>query len=182
MDFAQTLIEGFVNLLIAAGAVLLVGLVSLAVIRVLAHALPVAGRMAWALGAAVGLALAGLVRQAVTLLIASVQPVLVPVVCVGAEVIGLAYALPACWHAFGDDVPALLPATAISALPLAAVLLSRQTWGGLLLAGAVTLATGGLISAVPAALRAVLVMATIGGLIFHSLKSKGHSDDEQQIG
>lgn len=182
MDFAQRLIEDLLNVIIAAGALVLAGLAAVVIGRTLIIALPVAVRMAWALGAAAGLALAGLVRQAFTLLIAIVRPVIMPSVCVGAEVIGLAHALPACWHAFGGDVPALVPATVISALPLAAVLLSRQTWGGLLLAGVVTLATGAVIGSVPALVRAVLVMATIGGLIFYSLKSKGQTDDEQQIG
>ena len=106
-------------------------------------------------------------------------PLLIRGVCVGAAVIGIAYALPACWYAFGGDVPALIPAVVVGVLPLAAALLSRRAWGGLLLAGAVTLVAGAAIESVPASTRAVLLMATIGGLIFYLLKSKGHDDGEQ---
>lgn len=180
MAFAQKLIEDVLNVLIAAGALVLAGLAAVVIGRALIITLPVAVRGAWTLGAALGAALAGLMRHAFALLIASVRPVILPALCVGVEVGGLAYTLPACWHAFGDDVPALIPAAVISLLPLAAVLVYRQSWGGLLLAGGVTFATGAVIGSVPAPARVVLIAATIGGLIFYSLKLKGQNHDEQQ--
>lgn len=108
-------------------------------------------------------------------------PVLLRTMCVGTAVLGAAYSLSMCWHAYGGDVPALIPAVVITVAPVVVVVLARPTWGSLLLAGVAMLALGWIVPALPVEWRTVLIMAAItGSILYHLISSERTKQDEQQ--
>jgi hypothetical protein len=108
-------------------------------------------------------------------------PWLLRALCVGAVVVGAAHSLAMCWRAYGSDVPALIPATVITATPVVVVVLARPTWGSLLLAGIVMLALGWIVPVLPVEWRAILIMAVIAGsILYHLITSERTKRDEQQ--
>jgi len=108
-------------------------------------------------------------------------PILLQMMCVGTAVVGAAYSLSMCWHAYGGDVPALIPAVVITLAPMVIVVLAWPTWGSHLLAGVVMLALGWIVPALPAEWRTVLIMAVItGSILYHLISSERTKHDEQQ--
>jgi hypothetical protein len=108
-------------------------------------------------------------------------PLLLRAVCVGAVVVGAAHSLAMCWHAYGSDVPALIPAAVITVTPVVVVVLAQPTWGSLLLAGVVMLALGWIVPVLPVEWRTILIMAVIAGSILHHLITNERTKrDEQQ--
>jgi len=93
-------------------------------------------------------------------------------------VASLIYAWPRGWQAYGGDVPALLPASAIALLPVIAVVLAQWGYGGLLAASAVTFAAGVVIESLPPVALGVLVILPVAATVYHSLTTKGMNDEQ----
>lgn len=75
-------------------------------------------------------------------------------------------------EAFGGDVAALIPAAALVLSPVAFVMLARLGWGGLALAGAVTIGMGYVFPALSPVVRMLFVMVPIGAAFFQSTQRR----------
>ncbi len=124
--------------------------------------------------------LAGIGRSIVLSLIL-VLPVALRLACAGAALAGAVYAAPRAWSAFGADVVALLPATAVVLLPLAAGQNARLSWGGLLVSGAVTAGIGALLEAVTPLTRALFVVAALATVVYY-YQSPGERSERGERG
>jgi hypothetical protein len=126
--------------------------------------------MAGALLAVLAIAFRGLAEYAT---------VIVKAACVAVAVFGVALAFGPAWSSFGGDLPALLPAACVLLSPAAFALLAGLGFGGLLLAGVVTIVLGALLPALHPAARILALMAVIGATFANSLITNGAREDEQ---
>lgn len=136
MDLAKTIIEGTLNILAVAAALLAMILVGLFLIRLLPIVLPVAFRVAMALGLAIGKVLAaalGFILQMV--------PLLVQIAVVCATIYLTIHGAIDIWHAYGSDLWAMLPASVTIVVTLAAGLEGRS-FAALLASGVIVFAIG----------------------------------------
>jgi hypothetical protein len=163
MEFVESLISGFLQIVLALGTALVIALVSLIILR----ALPAVLRAGAAFGLAVGRALGDVLAAALRCL-ARIADLLVRVAIVAGIFLAGVYSGPTVWAAYGADVPALIPAVMVVALPLGAAFefappLGR-TWGAVVAWGAIVLVIGAVVSAVDSITRSLLligVLATI---------------------
>jgi hypothetical protein len=174
MDFAQTLIEGFVNIVIAAGAVLLVGLACLVIIRALPMFLPIAFRFAVTFGA-----IAGRLLAVVFNFLTQIAPFLVNLLVIGATIYGTLHGATDTFQAYGADVIALLPAVLVILLTMAAGLAGRS-WGALLAGGLAAYGIGAIVYAGDYTFRALVIVGALALTIAHNQFTTGESNHEKQ--
>jgi hypothetical protein len=107
------------------------------------------------------------VSRTIVLCLVLALPVLLRLACAGAALAGAVYAGPRVWLAFGADAVALFPATAVVLLPLAATQGARLSWGGLVMAGALTAGIGMVVGQASDLVRALLVIAALATVVYH---------------
>jgi hypothetical protein len=112
-------------------------------------------------------------------LIVIALPLLVRLVCVGVAVFGAAWSFIPVWSAFGGDPIALLPAAALVLTPLAFVLSGGLSWGGLLLAGLMLFAAGGLVPLVSPLVLDLVCVGIIGAVCFQTLKNNPERNESR---
>jgi hypothetical protein len=110
------------------------------------------------------------VFQAVVSAILAITPIvllaLFRLACVGVAVAGNALAFVPVWQAFGSDPPALLPAIALSLVPLSFAMLVHAGFGGLAAAGLATFGLGKLLVLAPARVRALAITGILASIVF----------------
>lgn len=181
MDFAKTLIEGFVNLLIAAGAVLLVALACVVIIRALPRILPVAFRAALALGQIVGEILAQVIHQIGAVLVMFARPIFY-VLMVGSVVLATFVTLPIVYAAYGGNVPAMLPAAAVCVLPIVISLGSGKGAWTLFAAAGEIFGLGVVIQAADLLARGAILSTAIAAIMaYQILKHDGEPDEKDTV-
>src|SRR3990167_5446787 len=126
-----------------------------AIIAAIALCLAVVGAVA----ALLSFAFRGLAAYAMAIVMAA---------CVAVAIAGVVLAFGPLVEAFGGDVAALLPAGALVLSPIAFVMLARLGFGGLALAGAVTIGMGYLFPVLSPVARVLFVMLPIGAAFFQS--------------
>lgn len=174
MEFARTLIEGFLNLLAAVGALLLVGLATLALIRAAPIVLPAAARFALLLGELVG----EIMRQVFAFLTMFARPILY-VIMVGCVVLAIIVTLPAIYQAYGEDAPALLPAIAVCLLPIVISLGSGRGWWTLFGAAAQIYGAGAIIQAADLLARGAILSTVIASIVAYEILNRERMNDEK---
>lgn len=159
MDFAKSLIDGFLNALAGLAALVAVALASIALVRVSIHALPAAARFAWSLG----LALGAIIKVAFAFL-ARLVPLLVRVLVMGIVIYATLHGAGDAWQAYGADLPALVPAVMLILMSCAAGLVGKS-WGALLASGAAAFAIGALALGADHVLRALLIIGALAAIV-----------------
>jgi hypothetical protein len=182
MEFATQLINGFVQVVIGLVALLVVGLASLIILR----ALPATLRAGCAFGLAVGRAL-GEVLAAALRCLTRIAAMLVKVAVVAGVFAAGARSGPLVWAAYGADVPALIPAVMVVALPLGAAFEFNpplcRTWGAVAAWGTVVLVIGAIVDVADSITRSLLlvgVLTTITAYTQIQERSDEHSEARQE--
>lgn len=166
MDFARDLIAGFVNLLIAAGSIMLVGLASLIMIRALTRAVPVLIRLGIVIGRQAGEVLA----VGVQFLIAQAN-FLIAAVAIAATVAASLSGAVNVYAAYHADLPATIPASCLLLAVLTASLRAR-TLGAMLASGGAAMIAGAILSVVDYMARAIALDAVLMLLVFESQRRR----------
>ena len=161
MEFAKSILEGFLNVLAGLGALVLVVLASIALIRLSIHALPAAARFAWSLGLAVGAIL-----KVALFFLARIVPLLVRVLVMGVVIYATLHGAGDAWQAYGADVPALIPAVMLILMSCAAGFVGRS-WGALLASGGAAYGIGALALGVDFVTRSLLIVGALAVIVAH---------------
>lgn len=174
MEFAQTIVAGFLNILIGAAALLLVGLACVVIIRAAPIVAPLAFRFALLLGVLVG----EIMRQVFAFLTMFARPILY-VIMVGCVVLAIIVTLPAIYQAYGEDAPALLPAVAVCLLPIVISLGSGRGWWTLFGAAAQIYGAGAIIQAADLLARGAILSTVIASIVAYEILNRERNDDEK---
>lgn len=182
MEFVVSLISGFFQVVLSLVTVLVIALASLIILR----ALPATLRAGYAFGQAVGRALGDALDAALRCL-TRIADVLVKVAVVAGVFVAGVRSAPLVWTAYGADVPALIPAVMVVALPLGAAFefsppLGR-TWGAVAAWGAVVLVIGTIVDAANSITRSLLlvgVLTTITAYRQFQERSDEHCEARQE--
>jgi len=90
--------------------------------------------------------------------------------CVGTMVIGGLYSFTQAWTAFGGDAAALIPAALLGIIPSAAALINGTGYGGMFLAGFVSMIVGHWLNYLPFEFRFIPICVLIGLMVVIRLK------------
>ena len=182
MEFVASLVSGFIQVVLALGTMLLIALASLIILR----ALPATLRAGRAFGLAAGRAL-GEVLAAALRCLTRIAAMLVKVAVVAGVFAAGVRSGPLVWAAYGADVPALIPAVMVVALPLGAAFEFNpplgRTWGAVAAWGAVVLVIGAIVDVADSITRSLLlvgVLTTITAYAQIQERSDEHPEARQE--
>ena len=178
MEFIAGLISGFLQLVLGLITVLVIGLASLIIVR----ALPAVLRAGYVFGLAVGRALGDVLAAALRCL-TQIAGLLVRVAIVAGVFAAGVRSGPLVWAAYGADVPALIPAVMVIALPLGAAFefpppLGR-TWGAAAAWGAVVLVIGAIVDVADSITRSLLLVGVLTTITAYTqIQERSNGDQE----
>lgn len=119
----------------------------------------------------------GAVVQAVT---PQASYILYCLVCVGVEVGAVGVAFPGVYQAYGRGVTGALLGGLVVVCPLAFALSRGLSWGGLVVAAALTLGIGLAVPVLGYQARALVIAGALGAVVIHFIS--GARSDEQESG